>query len=299
MATFPGDLVFQPEGQIQALAVAQVTFYFTRFDEAARLELAEGIRLCGELVAEHATYYRSEPMKRARPIKGDVVGPLAERVASGPVARRYHLELHSGSDLMTVGPWAFAFGVTPSVLHAQAAYLSLSAPAAMLEDPTAFLDLVLSLANTTPYRSGHAGYGIGYNPGYVMRERNEEIRAWCSRYRGLDASSPATTAAYSNRHCKGVNWLTMLDDDFCLELGGTEKIEQELGNTITLHQTKGGLALQAGHHPRLGDKNQQEDMAGYRRVNELVRPLRMPDLVGLPGMNRAEGLRWLARFDEP
>jgi len=102
---------------------------------------------------------------------------------------------------------------------------------------------------------------------------------------------------------KSINWLTVLGDDALAKLGGSEVIAQKLGPTCEIRPYRGGLIIQAGDVPQLGDRNRAIVLDEYRRVSELVRPIRFSAykrglfVLGGGEDEREETRKWLQRFD--
>jgi len=99
--------------------------------------------------------------------------------------------------------------------------------------------------------------------------------------------------------------LTALDDGFVKELGGLDKIKVELGPACPIHFYEGGIVIQAGPRPQLGDSNRGIVLEEYRRVARLVKPLRFEAInpkfpllsVNSPLDAQEESVKWLRRFD--
>jgi len=103
-----------------------------------------------------------------------------------------------------------------------------------------------------------------------------------------------------------VNWLTILDDSLVAELGGLEALTSALGEGITIHQWDGGILIQAGDMPEIGDVNQGLWPRAYCQVNDATKALRFEDypsssvaLIKVPKPLDAyeETLKWVRRFD--
>lgn len=99
------------------------------------------------------------------------------------------------------------------------------------------------------------------------------------------------------------NWLSVLSTDFVNRLGGAAKLSQALGKRCPMHEYPGGVILQAGDRPQLGDVNRGIVLDEYRRVASAVKRLRFEDYaIGLfpvpqPLDARDETMKWIQRFD--
>jgi len=103
---------------------------------------------------------------------------------------------------------------------------------------------------------------------------------------------------------KCVNWLTVLDDDIVVELGGLDVAREALSPECTIHPYDGGIVVQAGDFPQLGDtQGDMECLNPYRKVARFTRPVRYgPYTSSLfrvfePLVGKEEANKWVARFD--
>jgi hypothetical protein len=131
------------------------------------------------------------------------------------------------------------------------------------------------------------------------------------KYIGLDIQLPLDfamkTKSVHNR-IKCINWLTVLGDAILEELGGLAVVKSALEPECTLHPYPGGVMIQAGEAPRLGDVDvpgSSELLEPYRKVAALTKPVRFTDypkgslLFGVDkSLNGAEeAKKWVSRFD--
>ena len=117
---------------------------------------------------------------------------------------------------------------------------------------------------------------------------------------GVDFSMEA--GAVHNR-IKCVNWLTVLGDEILAELGGVDPMRTALGPTCKIHEYPGGVVIQAGEDPQLGDATRGDIPEAYRMVARYTKPVRfeayssrlfrVPDNLD----KKEETLRWIRRFD--
>ncbi|WP_257835181.1 DUF3396 domain-containing protein [Burkholderia glumae] len=117
---------------------------------------------------------------------------------------------------------------------------------------------------------------------------------------GVDFSMEA--GAVHNR-IKCVSWLTVLGDEIVTELGGTDRMRAALEPTCKIHEYPGGVVIQAGENPQLGDATRGDIPEAYRMVARYTKPVRfeayssrlfrVPDNLD----KKEETLRWIRRFD--
>jgi hypothetical protein len=99
------------------------------------------------------------------------------------------------------------------------------------------------------------------------------------------------------------NWLTFVGDMFVAKLGGAGALRAKLSPDIPVLPYAGGLCLQAGPAPELGDAKRGYIPEAYRTVARAIRPVRFEDykygVFDVPeGIDdHAVMLAWLKRFD--
>jgi Protein of unknown function (DUF3396) len=100
---------------------------------------------------------------------------------------------------------------------------------------------------------------------------------------------------------KCINWLTFLNAVHVERLGGVERLKRDLGADVPVRSLEGGVMVQAGPQPQIGDVNRQQDLPLYRRVGRVLAPVRSREH---PAFLRREGVpsreatqKWLSRFD--
>ena len=103
---------------------------------------------------------------------------------------------------------------------------------------------------------------------------------------------------------KCVSWLTVLCDALVEELGGRDNIRAALEPVCKVHDYPGGVVIQTGAYPQVGDSWRGEIPAAYRRVARFTRSIRFEEydddgLFRVPqGLDdKEETLAWIRRFD--
>lgn len=93
-------------------------------------------------------------------------------------------------------------------------------------------------------------------------------------------------------------------DKFVNQLGGIKTLEQGLDETCPLYTYPGGVVIQAGPYPQIGDLEKGIQLKDYQKVYRLVKPvqaeydnilLRTPRDVDDVAFTR----QWLHRFEWP
>lgn len=154
---------------------------------------------------------------------------------------------------------------------------------------------------------GCAGYSVLLEQGEFGAGGAAALMPVLKRYPGLDFSDPGMFLVESSdadaTSIKSINWLTVLGDDALMRLGGTDAVARQLGVTCPVHSWANGAIVQAGNIPRLGDRDRGIVLSDYRRVAQLVKPIRFSAYKrGLFALGHGEDEReqtrqWLERFD--
>jgi hypothetical protein len=195
-------------------------------------------------------------------------------------------------------------------------YLQVSFPLLWFADGSGSLpEVLLDLCRTLKAASGYGGIGVIEGPASLMNSDFEPIvYRWAQRFPGLEADYPISHSLWlrngreSGRDgIKGGNWLTALSDRYLPELGGAEKIEADLkalDSGFLVHRYDGGLVIQAGPRPQLGDAERNLWPALYAKLAKYLKPIRVTRhnafQHGGPGVrfNKERSEAWLRRFDD-
>jgi len=171
-----------------------------------------------------------------------------------------------------------------------------------VDKPGEFRDFAIDLCNHFPFQSGHGGYALETTH---YRQEPGDIAAWklSTQHPGLDIARPIVDrVALQREGIKGVNWLTMLCDEFVDRIGGATTLREQLPDSVRLIPVTGGLVFQAGQEPKAGHVNRNDRLPDYKAVYKVVAPLQQPIIdrygaLDLPGGDHREKTQaWLRRF---
>jgi hypothetical protein len=166
-------------------------------------------------------------------------------------------------------------------------------------------DAVLRWCNILHPAHGNAGFCVFVEPNTQTGQKY--AYPFMQRFPGLDIHCPSDFSMEVEgtfNRIKCVNWLTVLNDEILAELGGLEAAKAVLEPECVVHTYEGGVVIQAGAVPQLGDTHRDVSMLEpYRKVAQFTKSARFgpytsslfrvfPPLVG-----KEEANKWVARFD--
>ncbi|TCJ14774.1 DUF3396 domain-containing protein [Parasulfuritortus cantonensis] len=151
--------------------------------------------------------------------------------------------------------------------------------------------------------SGYGGIGFAPANGDMLATRFESAQyLLAQRFPGIEMDEPITHSQYIGDDIKGVNWLTVLGEALVERFGGQDKLAADLPPAATLLPYAGGVIVQSGPRPQLGDTAAGRMPMDYVAVNAVLKPLRATNTrafhhYGPDTFTRAAALAWLTRFD--
>jgi Protein of unknown function (DUF3396) len=179
----------------------------------------------------------------------------------------------------------------------------------LTNDYALYHDILLQWAEIGRPIHGSFGLGLIMEEGCSRGPSMPLAYPFLKRFVGLEYPDLDTWVTMSEDSTsptiRSTNWLTFIDTPRAEALGGEKAIRSEVEPTCTVRAYDGGLVIQAGPEPQLGDATKGDIPAPYRTVARALRPLRFEDFGrngifnGLPSplVDRDETLRWLRRFD--
>jgi hypothetical protein len=132
-------------------------------------------------------------------------------------------------------------------------------------------ELAQELAAPLPFSSGHAGLSFNGEPDLLSEQ--EQFRALCFRYPGMDIPDPFLPS-YIGTRVKGVHWLTFLGQPVLSELGGAAGLRARLHSPgTTVQELEGERAVVTlGPWPEAGDTEQGRTLPAYRELARVLEP---------------------------
>ncbi|HEX2091072.1 MAG TPA: type VI immunity family protein [Longimicrobiaceae bacterium] len=178
--------------------------------------------------------------------------------------------------------------------------------------PGTVRDLFMRLADTLQPFHGTGGLVLSapVSRGW-QQSAGEALYPMLHRFPGLETGYAWEMARALSERMGPVNWLTAVHHDLLAPLGGAEAVRRALDpETFPIHDYGGGLVIQAGSAPQLGDREAGVRIRFYDTVAGLLKPARVEfqgrminHCVRPPGTEfsneaRARGqTEYLARFD--
>jgi len=168
----------------------------------------------------------------------------------------------------------------------------------------ALLSGVLRWSTMCQPKHGTGGFTFIFASG--MAQNTKYALQMMKRFPGfdfIDGVSFTREAGTVHNRIKSVNWLTVLGDELVSELGGIGPMRSALEPVCKVHEYPGGVVIQAGEAPQLGDIATDNIPEAYRMVARYTKSVRFEDYDEAlfrvaPGLDRKEEtLSWIRRFD--
>jgi hypothetical protein len=195
-------------------------------------------------------------------------------------------------------------------------YFRVSFPLLEFADGSGSLpEVLLDICRTLKPASGYAGIGlIDTQHSWTNIQYQPVVYDWAQRFPGLEVDYPLshsiwlTTGREGRRDgIKGVNWLTVVGDRYLPELGGADKVEADLAaldSQFVVRRYDGGILIQAGPRPQLGDAARGVWPALYVKLARVLKPIRVTSHkpfqrgTAVVPFDAANSEAWLRRFDD-
>lgn len=299
--------------------------YFSHaYDNDVRMQLIRLIEDYGRIFSDKITHYMPYDGNRLKPTKDfDYIGYFTDHMRSISPEERvegFDAELYGFAKAVDRDePTPYHIGVVarPAIAEKRLGNknnalgrLEAYFPAAWPQGDYSKLLTVLSRWAAI----GHPIHGT-FGLGLVMEEGGgrgpfvDLAFPFLKRFAGFDypdlslwrvRSEAATTPVI-----RSINWLTLIDDERLRMIGGIDKTGDALNAACSVHSYDGGVIVQAGPEPKIGDINRGEILDAYRSVAQVLRPLRFEDFgrrgifegLSPPLDDKDETLAWLRRFD--
>jgi hypothetical protein len=251
-------------------------------------------------------YQKSMANRLSRLADGNVVGAYQSEIdKTDPELNAHMINLLTDDHLEGVGFMSLSADNRTAPRY-PLSYLSARFPGARVHaDPDGIVRQVLAWCDQVKPDQGTVGIAPLFEGG-MASAYPRVYWPYIARFVGMDYNWSFGIAVGAARGIKCVNWLTVLDDKYVAELGGLDALGASLGDGIVIHEWSGGILIQAGAEPQLGDTNMGIWPREYCAVSRATAKIRFEDypasavcLIKVPEPLDAhdETLRWVRRFD--
>jgi len=305
----PKDLdkikIYDNEGKLAACLAMGVTLYVEESHlRQVRYQAAECMEQYLSLTRPHLRWYFSNEEKRCD-IRVNPPPPLTEVVGRLNEYNSFFYEFTGADDIEQASPFDLEVLFHFKTKAKKIGFLTASVPFAFLEQqpPGFFKQMVHQWCQRLRPLHGYAGIYTAFSIEQGAAMGSEPlVYPLLKRFPGIEFDASAVVSIFFKQGIKGVNWLTALSDKYVEKLGGLDALKSGLDETCPLHTYPGGVIIQAGPYPQLGDQEQGIKLKEYQKVYRLVKPVQedyKSSIIDTPeGVDDDAFTReWLHRFE--
>jgi hypothetical protein len=278
------------------------------FEHGFDLEVRERIGRCFE---EYRARYGSglrlvglppEP-RHPRRIDAARIQTFRDWLGGGKAAYDWYTHWHGGRNMQEASDYQFTVMAVDDE-SPDMSYMTMVAPVERASDGAGeFLAMCLAACSTLKPDSGYGGYGFVRSVDVGTMDQAEPlIYSLARRFPGAEVD-PGGYRMYTREGVKGDNWLTVLGSRWIDRIGGLTALRGALGPEFVFHEYDGGLVIQAGARPQMGDSNRKIWPKLYPDLARVLKPIRITERGSFHTMGRNRFTRetseaWLARYDK-
>jgi hypothetical protein len=294
------------DGRIAVMIGLLATVFFeNQLTREVRERVADAAQDYIQLIQEHLRWTVPPNAKREHPIGSKHTRLPKDWLPDYPDGESWSFDFHGGDTAKSASAFHIRGFGSQYTDHAGLGYLHISFPLLWFAEPSAstFPDYVLKLCQKIRPLSGYAGVGVlESHDGYAQDKFQPVVREIAARFPGLEIEARVEHLLYLRAGIKGVNWLTILGDRWLNELGGLDQLRAGLDESFGYYPYEGGVILQAGPKPQIGDAQANRWPKHYVTLAKALKKIQIKDHrpfhFGGPGrMNQEASKAWLFRFD--
>jgi len=303
VSRFGSPLFREPKGRVIVLIGYQATLYFEHGNSAAVR------RAVGDCLDIYLSRVRP-PLRWTTNPAGDMWEPFdADRARafreSLQVAtdRNWEMDWHAARRRDEASEFRFeVYARAPA--SGPLSYLRFAVP---IGDPTQaprpFRELVQECCDRIRPVHGYGGFTFLESSDLEVKSMAQPlIKSLAIRFPGIDVDRPLVHLLHVAHGIKGVNWLTFLGPHWLEAAGGRAALRKALPEAFVFYDCGGGLLIQAGPLPQMGDRNQKIWVSFYPELSRLLKPIRVKehrplDYFGPNRFDKESTMEWLTRFD--
>lgn len=172
------------------------------------------------------------------------------------------------------------------------------------KNPGRFPEYVLGICKRLKPLSGYGGLGLLESPSLLTAVRWQALaRKMGERFPGLEIEDRSGGSIWLRNGIKGVNWLTILGDRWVNEMGGLDYLKVRLGESFYFYPYEGGLMIQAGQKPQIGDVKANRWPELYVTLAKVLKRIQITfhgpmHNGGKDTFDHEATMKWINRFDD-
>lgn len=228
------------------------------------------VTLVGKATLRH---YATQTMRKHRPVTPRALSIFGSWLApNAPTSESYGIELTNADPFNGAPTIKFDFTgqevTNAGRLKSATQVRYVFPPDWGAERSAEVLDIAIELCGRLPFQSGYVCYGFECSR-YFPRPAHEHAWAHSMRHPGIHIHQDVKDAAAAGFDAvRTVGWLTLLNEAFVTELG-----QPPVFDKCRVQAVKGGILIQAGDVPEIGDVNRKQDLPSYREAFRYIAPL--------------------------
>lgn len=294
-----------PKGRKLAAVGLLATIYF---DEPCTREKREIVAmLAEEYIARFGSYLRFTKDRRdakVYPLHLKKVPSPKDWLPDHPDGEGWYFGLSSANTAREAGEHT-VYGYCGAAFKKGLGYFHFSVPLnSFADEEGGFRKYLLHACEQLKPISGYGGIGVIEPLNYLAGEACQPlIRQLGERFPGLEIEDRIGHTIHLKSGIKGVNWLTVLGDRWIQEMGGLDFLRLWVTEACTLYPYPGGVVIQAGSRPEIGDVQANRWPMHYVRLAKALKKIRVKDHYPFHfgGENRFDHeatMKWINRFDD-
>lgn len=293
------------KGRTMALVGLLATVYFEEAWTQARREIVAAlVRDYTARFGKHLRFTESSD-GRIYPIGANRVPDPAEWLPTySDEGTDWCFGLHSGESPSEAGEYTVS-GLGSAKASQDLGYFNVSFPLnCFANEEGGFRNYFIEVCKQLKPLTGYGGIGIIEPLDMLAAEPQLAlVRALAERFPGLEVEGRTSHSICLANGIKGVNWLTVLGDRWIQEMGGLDFLRLWVTEACTLYPYPGGVVIQAGSRPEIGDVQANRWPMHYVRLAKALKKIRVKDHYPFHfgGENRFDHeatMKWIHRFDD-
>lgn len=292
------------KGHIMVAVGLLATVYFDEAWTRAKREIAAG--LARDYVTRFGKHLRFIQDKKGKnhPMDANRVPVPWDWVPNHPDRKNWSFSLNSGATACEAGEYTISC-LGSDTISKGLGFFHVSFPLdCFVHEQGGFRSYLLDVCEKLKPLSGYGGLGI-IEPIDIFAGEPQQalVRAIAERFPGLEVEGRASHSICLENGIKGVNWLTVLGDRWIQEMGGLDYLRLWVTEACTLYPYPGGVVIQAGARPELGDVQANRWPTHYAKLARALKKIRVKDHYPFHfgGANRFDHeatMKWINRFDD-